>query len=205
MTRHPTDHPDLYFLIEGGKALDVCQAFIAERHRVVGENIALARELGVKHFCVDPLTGTVTHVRFPATPHHDFCRPDKFGRRAPRNGSHWDKRFRAQRGHDSDTQLIQKKLGVPCGFSYHGAKGSGSTCIGRPLSECGFLYPSEKGPYAMWIPDVAAHVARYVAQGWTVDEPARSFKPEFDGCRPILQDEWDRMVEDHNFAAPMAA
>ncbi|WP_321935423.1 hypothetical protein [Paraburkholderia sp. J8-2] len=201
----PVEFPDLHFLIEGGKALELCRSFVAERHRAFDACQSLARELGVMQFTTDLLDGTISRVRFQKAPHPDFGRADRNGMCAPRKGTEWETRFRAQLGHPNEALLIQEALGVPCAISYHNETGSGSAHVGNMLCECGFLYPNEKGPYAMWIPDVESQVARYLAAGFAVDEPAMSFKAEFEGCCRIMSAGWELLVAQYNHDAALRA
>jgi hypothetical protein len=192
--------PNLYFMIEGGKALDVCKAFIAQRERAIKERQSLAKELGIDHYLFDELNGTLRSVRFTHHPHKDFTAAQRRGYYRPRKNSAWAKRFAGQPDHPHESSLISAELGIPTRLQHRSQNGHGTSHIGRPLYECGFLFLSVDGPYAMWIPDVEAEVARYLARGETVEEPALSFKAEFDGCRRILIQEWNLLVAQHDLA-----
>lgn len=185
------------FMIESGRALDLIKHHITEKKRVSAEVRALAKELGVESIYTSQSSGVLTAVEFPGKAHPDFKKPTKRGS-YPKKGSAWATRLAEQNGYDSPSNVIADAFQIPLSISYHG-KGDayGSSCIGFPLNECGFLYLSADGPYAMWTPDVLAEVAAYEADGWTVKDPAKSFRLEFDGCRRIEREEWEILVAQH--------
>lgn len=194
----------LFFMIEDGRALELIKKHIADRLSSIERAKALAVELGAEDVSTSKADGKVIAVRFKGAPHPDFKKPDKWGAR-PRKGTEWAKRFAEQQGYEAESYLIQEALGVPCQISYTCQGGSGFRHIGYPFSECGFLFLSKDGPYAMWIPDVEAEVQADLAKGHTVSEPALSFKPEFDGCRRIKIEEWEYLVAKHNLEKAQAA
>lgn len=190
----------LIFMIEGGKALELVRRYIASRIECRDAKHALVRELGCERFMDSRLDGRLFGVHFPngVEVHADFKRPDRQGYRSPRKGSAWEKRFADLPTHPDSSKLVSDELGVPTCIGYKTVTGSGFTRIGNPLHECGFLYLGENGPYAMWIPDVQAEVANIEScEKATVDEPCRSFVPEFEGCRRIEEEEWEIMVANH--------
>ncbi|SAL01611.1 hypothetical protein AWB80_08165 [Caballeronia pedi] len=190
----------LFFMIEGGKALDLVKHHIAEIKRVGEQSRQLARELDVKEVSTSKSNGVVVAVHFAGERHPDFKKPDKWGSR-PKKGTDWASRFATQKGYEDASTLIQRSLNVPCQISYSfPEKGSGMQHIGFPFQECGFLFLGEEGPYAMWIPDVAHDVREKEEKGWIVDEPAKSFKAEFEGCRRIELEEWQIIVAQHKLA-----
>ncbi|ARL04221.1 hypothetical protein [Burkholderia pseudomallei] len=193
----------LFFMIEGGQAQDLVKHHIAEVQRVKREAIAIGRELGAARINTSGVDGTLIAVQFDGTPHRDFIKTGKRGALSyrPRGGTEWEKRFAAQRGYESASYLIQEKLNVPCQISYSTPSGgSGFRHVSVPFEECGFLYLGAEGPYAMWIPDIEAEVAADLAKGHSIEEPALTFKPVFDGCRKIALEEWELLVARHNFA-----
>ncbi|WP_234775226.1 hypothetical protein [Paraburkholderia tropica] len=187
----------LFFMIEGGKALELVKKHIDDRLSSIERAKALAVELDASDVSTSKADGKVVAVQFKGAPHPDFKKPDKFGSR-PRKGTDWAKRFAAQDGYEPESYLIQSALDVPCQISYSHDGGSGFRHIGYPFSECGFLFLGKNGPYAMWIPDVEAEVRRDLAKGYTVNDPALTFKAEFDGCRRIRIEEWEFLVAKHN-------
>lgn len=195
----------IIFMIEGGKALGLIKRHIAEVQRVGAEVRALARELGVDSIFTSRETGVLRSVQFKGKVHPEFKKETKHGS-FPKKGSEWAKRLAAQEGYEPASGLIADELGVPLVISYSKTSDNyGSRVIGFPFRECGFLYLSEDGPYAMWMPDVPAEVAHSEAEGYTVAEPAKSFRLEFDGCRRIEREEWEILVAQDSLAKKRAA
>lgn len=189
---------NVIFMIEDGRALELIKEHIAERKRVAAQVRELAGELGAEQVWTDRETGVLCAVQFSGKIPPGFTRPDRNGASRPKQGTEWAARFKAQKGYANPSETISKELGVPLMINYSGQrKGedvTGSHCIGFPFTECGFLYLGADGPYAMWVPDVPGEVAKYEAEGYTVKEPAKSFKLEFDGCRRVEREEWDILV-----------
>lgn len=188
----------VYFMIEGGAALNLAKKHIADVRRVRKASIALSLELGAERFRVCQSSGTLTSVDFGKSQvrHPDFKVPGKYGC-YPKRGTEWAKRFAAQKGHESAAKVIGDAFNIPFSLSYGKKNLTGWRAIGYPLNECGFLYPSSKGPFAMYVVDVPAEVAAMKADGYKVGEPAASFKLEFDGARRIHKEEWDIVVAQH--------
>jgi len=197
---------NVLFMIESGIALDLIKTHIAERIRVDAEVRAMAKDLGVNTVHRDRVTGAMSGACFEGAIHADFTKPAR-GQRAsfPRKGSEWAARLAECKGYPNQSSVISDSLGVPLCIDYQCDGGSGHSSIGNMLSECGFLYLSEDGPYAMWVPDVPRYVAEREALGHTVAEPAKSFKLEFDGCRRIDDDEWEVLVLQRKLAEKQAA
>lgn len=186
------------FLIEGGKALGMVKEHIAERLRVKAVVHALAKELGVTDVSTNRSTGVLAGVCFKDKPHPDFTKARGCeGVSYPKKGTEWHKRFKAQTGFREVCGWIAEEFNVPCSIRFKNEHGSGGRMIGSPFNECGFLYLGVDGPYAMWIPDVPAEVANQAEQGYEVEEPAKSFVMEFDGCRRIHKEEWEILVLQH--------
>lgn len=185
---------DAIFLIEGGKALELVRSHIAEWLRVRKQSQDLARELGVDHVWTNKEDGVVIAVEFKGEVPPDFTGRGRHGWR-PKRGTEWAKRFSAQVGYRNPSALLMEGLGIPCFISYRTKNGHGSRRLGLPFSECGFMWVGESGPYAMWMPDVEAEVQAELAAGRTVEEPAASFRMQFEGCRRISEEEWARLAE----------
>lgn len=188
---------NLYFLIESGKALDLVKAQIAEKKAVRSAVRKLASELGIEEGVTSILHGNLIGVVFRGEKHPDFTKPNRKGHSYPKKHSEWAKRFADAPRHKADTEVISEGLCIPCSLEFTKGSAHGWQGIGSALQECGFLYLSEDGPYAMWIPDVQAEVSALEADGYAVAEPAKSFEPEFDGCRRIEREEWEIMVAQH--------
>jgi hypothetical protein len=196
------------FMIDGGKALELVKQHIADKQRVARERGDLARELGVEDIYVSNMDGVLLGVRFKnGDIHPDFKKPDRKGISRPKARTTWKERFDAQKGFPRPTAVVSEAFDIPLSIKYSDKEGDGHgwRCIGNPFNECGFLYLSVDGPYAMWLPDVPGEVAEAEARGLTIEEPAKSFKLEFEGCRRIEQEEWDILVAQLKLARKRAA
>ena len=186
------------FMIEGGKALEMVKEHIADRQRVQEEVSAMLEELGVSEYSASRTNGVLFRVVFSGVVHQEFCKATgSHGLSSPRKGSSWGKRFMAVKGYKEVAPWIAETFGVPCQISYKYENGHGSRHIGNIFNEFGFLYLGADGPYAMWTPDVPAEVAQCEAIGYTVEEPAKSFVLDFDGCRRIEKEEWEILALQH--------
>lgn len=196
------DIPPAIFMIEGGHALQLVQAHIEARMLCEQEVRAICKELGVQHIRRDRRNGKVTSVQFPGAVPSGWCKPGRYDSSRPRRGSDWSKRFAAQVGFPDPAEVISQALQIPLSIGYTQQHGEGWMRIGSMLTECGFLYLSAEGPYAMWCPDVPAYVAALEAEGdKQIKEPAKSFRLQFDGCRRIHREEWDLLVLQQQLAA----
>lgn len=194
---------NLLFLIEGGKPLELIQQHIAEKERVRQANLEICNELGVTSAYLDRMTGTILGVVFSTTEERDgWKKADRKGVSFPKKGSDWEKRLKAQVGYADPAEVIAKEFNIPTSLGYKSTDNdwSGWRMIGLPLRACGFLWASAHGPYAMWIPNVPGEVAKSKAEGFIVEEPANSFKPEIPGCRPMLEEEWELLCAQENLA-----
>ena len=195
--------PNQILLIEGGRALEMVQEHIAEATRVRKQNQEIAKELGVEEIWTDKANGKFSGAVFKGEIHPEFTKPKRHDKPSyPKKGSAWDKRIKALIGYRCQEEWISEEFKIPISLSYsRGGKWCGFTHIGMPLMACGFLYIGKDGPYAMWVPDVPAYVSE-VDTSWRgeVDEPARSFKFDIPGTRPISRDEWDLMALQYKVA-----
>lgn len=192
------------FMIEGGKPLEMVKEYIRQYAVIKEQTRLLAEELGVSDVWTDISTGVMTAVLFKGEVHPEFKKPKKRGGPSyPKKGSSWAKRFADQQGTRNPAEWISKEFNVPMSLRYKGVedgRGHGWRCIGNPLRECGFLFLSEDGPYALWIPDVAAEVAYTQEQGCIIEGEAATFKMEIPGCRRIHDEEWEILVLQHKLA-----
>lgn len=194
------------FMIEGGKALEMVKEHIADRQRVQTEIRAMLEELGVDEYSASRTNGVLFRVAFKGPVHPEFCKPTgSHGLSSPRKGSSWDKRFKAMQGYKEVSPWIAEVFNVPCRISYKGKDCHGSRCIGNMFNECGFLYLSQDGPYAMWVPNVPAEVANSEADGYEVEGPAKSFVLAFDGCRRVEKEEWEILALQHKLGQRKAS
>jgi hypothetical protein len=193
----------LIFMIESGKALELVKHHISERKRVSTANRDLIGDLQVDQYWTDLSDGTLRAISFKDAAHPDFTKPTKHGS-WPKKATEWAKRFAGQKGYDDPSCVIAEAFSVPLSIGYRTGAGHGSRLLAVPFTECGFLYLSKDGPYAMWIPDVPGEVKADLAKGYAVEEPALSFIPVFEGCRRIEKEEWDILVAQHKLAEKRA-
>lgn len=192
---------DLYFAVEGGTTLELARKHVAERKAVEERNRAIAKEIGADRYAVDYSTGVICGVVFEGKTHPDFKKANRHGVSYPRQKTDWARRIEAEKGYDRRYFGLAKALGVPTDISYASETTRGGACISGGFSSgTGLLYCSSSGPFALYIPDIAAIVAEYEAQGYVVDDACKNFKPEFDGVRPILKEEWELTVARHKLA-----
>jgi len=193
----------VYYLIEGGRALELAKQHIQEVRRVREASITLSKEAGAERFMVSLTNGVLMGVDFGSRPRHpDFKVPNRRGVSYPKKGTEWSRRFREQKGHESTSYVISHAFNIPLSISFGASEPFKNwRSIGYPLAECGFLYPSEKGPFAMYVVDVPFHVSGIQKMGYKVAEPAASFVMEFDGARRIEKEEWDIVVAEHKLKA----
>lgn len=192
---------DLYFAVEGGATLELAHKHVAERKAVEERNRAMADELGTDRYAVDYSTGVICGVVFNGKAHPDFKRADRRGVSHPRQKTEWLRRMEAEKGYDRRYFSLAKALGVPTDISYTNETTRGGACISGGFSSgTGLLYCSSSGPFALYVPDIAAVVAEYEARGYVVDDACKNFKPEFEGARPILKEEWELTVARHKLA-----
>lgn len=193
---------DAIYIIEADPMLSAVRRHIAERQRVHAENVRLAEQFGAHRISTDRMDGTLRALTFKKEKHPDFTKPRaRDGLSWPRKGTEAASAFKAQKGHDDPSRTISEAFNIPLTLSYKTDTSEGSCCIGRMLTECGFLYFSSEGPYALWIPDVAAIIAERVAGGQIVEQ---SFDMVLPGCRRILTEEWELMVAQHKLNAAKA-
>lgn len=186
------------FMIEGGKPLEIVKEHISERLRIKAVIKSLAEELGVEDYYINISNGILSGVCFKEKHHPEFTKAKgRDGVSYPKKGTEWCKRFKAQVGFKELNDWIANEFNVPCQINYKYKDGHGSHGIGSMFNECGFLYLGAEGPYAMWVPDVTAEVAKAEAEGYEVEEPAKSFVLEFDGCRRIEKEEWEILALQH--------
>lgn len=199
---------DAFFLIESGRPLELVREQIAETARVRKQTQELAAELGITNGSLCRRTGVLLGVVFDGSVHPEFAKPKSRGRSRssyPKKGSDWAKRFAAQKGTPNASELISTEFCIPLSISYSTEGGSGWSCIGTPLNECGFLWLGEDGPFAMWTPDVPALVEARKASGQTVEEPAASYAFNIEGCKRIEKQEWEILVLQAEIAEKKAA
>lgn len=187
-----------FFLIEDGKALTLVKEHISEFMRVREQSNAIAKELGITQAYFAKDSGVLSGVVFEGDVHPDFTKPKRGTSVSyPKRGTAWAEKFKAQIGYANQVSTISKAFGIPCSLGYKSDHGTGWCAIGSPLTECGFMFLSVDGPYGLWAPDVEKCVQDRITQGYSVEEPAASFKFNIDGARRIDREEWDLLVAQH--------
>lgn len=195
-----------FFLIESGKALELVKHHLAEVQRVRRAAAALAKELAVERYVFDRFTGVmIGYMPTEPKPHPDFKKPDRKGACYPKRGSDWARKLQAQKGYEPVSALISNAFGIPLSLAYAVEGGKGWSRIGHMLTECGFLYLSGDGPYAMWVPDVEAEIKARQDKGCTITDPSPGYRLEIPGARRIEREEWDILVAQHTLAEKRAA
>ena len=194
------------FLVKTGKPLELVREHIQGVIRVQKEVTALADDLGCERVTTDRCTGVLAGVVFPGAKHADFSAPDRKRRVSrPKNGTEWAKRFAEQKGYADPAKTIATAFDVPTSISYTCDDGSyGSSMLGSMMQSCGFAYLSADGPYAIWIPDVAAAISDYESKGYKVNAETKAFKMEIPGCQRIESEEWGILVAQHSLAKKKA-
>lgn len=192
------DIKNLYFLVESGQMLDLAKR-IADNFQAVHEaNLAYVRGVGGVAFQASSWDGRVYAVKFEGEAPAGFKKPNKRGCCEPKKGSKYAADMAELPVHMDVSREISRLLNVPTDLHYsQKGKWSGVTSLGHPFFPCGILWFKLDGPYCIYIPDVQHYVREKEETGSTVDEPAKSFKPEFEGLRQILKEEWDLMKARH--------
>lgn len=187
------------YLIESGRPLALVKEHIAEVLRVRDEVGILCKELGVERITTCRWTGVLEYVVFPCVVPDGWTKPHrKYSVSAPKKGTDWHKRFKAQKGHRAAAEVIKEAFGVPTNISYTTDGGSGMTRLGNPFFPCGWMYLSADGPYALWVPDAVAELLSAQAAGKTVqNEDALQWRGVIPGARQIHDEEWDILVAQH--------
>lgn len=205
------------YLIESGPALDLILAHIKDRHRATAMKVQIMTQLGInpeKYEQVQVwsssydgrLSAISIHGKTPkGFDPSQWTKADSKGRRTPKRNTPIHKIFYSAEGaFEPAEQVIIKAFNVPTQIAYSTSTGQGFTSIGRMMASCGFLWlDAEKGPFAMWTPDVVASVADVKAQharykSFKVLRGADDWKLDIPGVKPILQEEWDLIVAQKN-------
>lgn len=183
----------LYFLVESGPALDLAKQIAANYQDVHDANVAYVKSIGGVAFQTD-WEGRACSVKFDGDAPAGFKKPNKKGCCEPKKGSQFAADMARLPVQIKASHEISKLLNVPTSLEHkRDGWGSGWTSMGHPFFPCGILYYNPDGPFCFWTPDVERHVALAEADGSTVEEPAKSYKPGFEGIRQILEEEWDLM------------
>lgn len=189
----------LNFIIEGpGKAMDLIQEFLAERSAAIERCHELVKEIGgpKAKYTRSSETGTVNGIAFDGPPPSDWKKPNSDGISYPKKNSPWLARLHAQVGHRDASKMIVEAFSIPT--SMECTKPDGSRAfkeIGHWFTPCQFASIFGDDPkYLMVIPNHAFYIAQAEAEGWTVPDEVKAFKPEFEGCRQISRTDWQILV-----------
>lgn len=205
-----SQRPSLYYIIEGGQALELVQAHIRDLLATDGARAALIKEISDEAPVTDAYrhidTGVLLGVRFERGHHHpDFTKPSGRSKSChPKQGTHWIERFNQQPKIETKPIHLADAYKIPLSMSYvkiadGKEQEEGFMHLGFPLNEVGFLYLSKDGPYGMWTPDVGAYVKAKEDQGYTVTGACAVWDPDgLEGCRRVKKEEWELLVAQHN-------
>ncbi len=199
---------DNYYVIESGQVLDLIKQHISERHAAVKEAHQLMKELGVETagYYDDIFDGKLVALNVEEKPNKEFNKPKRRNGGwycSPKAGTEWHTRFKQQKGYDKRCVRLSEHLKLPTGYSFADETGKTVACgtlASRIIQNCGFLYLSNNGPFAMWVENLTERLEKLKKQypDLTLSEPSEPISMEFEGCRPILKEEWDLMVAQHN-------
>lgn len=198
------------FLIEGGPALELIQAHIAEKNELAAKIKELADEFGTTRVATNKIDGSLFGLHMdPSKPRHkDLTSPDANGISRPRKNTETAKRFKEIGGYTNPSSTIANGLGIPTQVArFKKGKYQGTQAIGNSVSPCGFMFITSGGPFAMWTPDVEAEIAAIEAneKGVVVNGTAKAFKMDIEGCRRLEHEEWQIIVLTHSLMRKQAA
>lgn len=200
----------IYYLIEGGLALDLVKAHCLEVLATDQARMALIKEISEEEPVVGAFRhrdfGTLIGVTFERGRHHpDFTKPRGRNKTChPKQGTKWEQRFKDQPRVETLPSKLVDAYDIPLSMSFVKIEDGKTSAEGwshigwPPLHEVGFLYMSKDGPYAMWAPDVEAYVKAKEEQGYTVTGKCAVYKNNsLEGCRLIEREEWEIIVAQH--------
>ena len=208
--------PRLYFLIEGpGRAKELVTQYIAERAAVVQAINAFAKKVGASAYQTERETLRLAGLTFDGPVPQGWKSIGSTSRRggkqsfAPRKGSAEHAEMQSLPTLSLTPEKVAQALGIPTMIDYVNAKGAyaGGVILSLPGDECGFAYPTASGPFLLWMPDVEKAVESCektlpkIAPHLSVSPAIKSYRPEFEGCRKILREEWDLIVAQHALQA----
>lgn len=189
---------NLIYLVESGPFLDKVLTFTAEYSKNLGamKDVLLGIP-GALSFQINS-NGNITVIKFGSKHAPEgFTKPGRTGLSRPRKGSEWETTIKNLNPLPNFDKLVTDAFGVPHTISYNNSKGhEGSAVIGWGINTCGLSFvDSVKGPFAVWMPDIMATTKKYQDEGYEVDETCANFTGEFEGCRQISEEEWDKLVK----------
>jgi len=202
--------PSLYYLIEGGQALELVQAHIRDLLATDAARVELIKEISkeakVVEACRHIDAGTLIGVRFErGVQHPDFTKPrGRLKSCYPKKGTKWFARFQDQPRVETTPGALVDAYKIPLSMSYVKIEDGKQTSEGfrhigwPPLNEVGFLYMGKDGPYGLWTPDIQAYVKDQESRGFKVTGACSTYDPDgLEGCRRIEKEEWEIIVAQH--------
>lgn len=211
--------PRLYFLIEGtGRAKELVTQYIAERAAAVQAINTFAKKVGASAYQTERETLRLAGLTFDGPVPQGWKSIGGTSRRggaqsfSPRKGSAEHAEMQSLPTLSLTPEKVAQALGIPTMIDYVDAKGAyaGGVILSLSGDECGFAYPTASGPFLLWIPDVEKAVESCektlpsIAPHLSVSPDIKNFRPEFEGCRKILREEWDVIVAQHALQSAQA-
>ena len=208
--------PRLYFLIEGpGRAKELVTQYIAERTAAVQAINTFAKKVGASAYQTERETLRLAGLTFDGPVPQGWKSIGGTSRRggaqsfSPRKGSAEHAEMQSLPTLSLTPDNVAKSLGIPTMIDYVDGNGAyaGGVVLSLQGDECGFAYPATSGPFLLWIPDVEKAVESCektfpkIAPHLSVSPGIKSYRPEFEGCRKILREEWDLIVAQHALQA----
>lgn len=187
-----------YFLIEGeGKAKELVENWLQEWSDAVDRTIAFVKEIGAERHTRSEDTGVLTGVVFDKGQAPDgWIKPNKRGITRPKKGTELYKRFNSQKGCEKFSPIFAKAFSIPTTMWPTDAEGKQCRVeMGHWFTPCQLV--SNGKQHCVIIPNVAYYVAKAEAEGLTVPEDVKAFKPQFEGCRAITREDWELIEIQH--------
>jgi len=208
--------PRLFFLIEGpGRAMDLVTQYVSERSFAIQAINDFAKKVGASAYQTEHDTLRLAGLTFDGPVPLGWKSIGNTSRRggkqsfAPRRGSDAYNEMQALPCISTTPDVVADALGIPTMIDYVDANGkyAGGVVLSLPGSECGFAYPSTSGPFLLVTPDVQKAVESCekslpsIAPHLFIGQSIKDYRPEFEGCRQILREEWDLIVAKHALEA----
>lgn len=187
-----------YFLIEGeGKAKEIIESWLKEWMAAQERTIAFVKEIGAINHTRCEETGILTGIVFDKGQVPDgWIKPNNRGITRPKKGTDLYKRFKAQKGCEKFSPIFAKAFNIPTTMWPTDAEGKKCRVeMGHWFTPCQLVSTGKQ--HGVIIPNVAYYVAKAEAEGLTVPEDVKAFKPEFEGCRQITREDWELIEIQH--------
>lgn len=184
-----------YYLIESGVMLDAVKLHIDSLIKSREAASELAKSLGAEDIFCSQLDARVTGFGFKRGKQPDgWTKPKPNGFCRPKARSKDEKLIDELPRPTNDNKAVLEILGLHLCVTYKSEHGEGSSFIGNPFREAGFLYPAKDGPYAFWIPDVQHYIDDYISRGYTITNNIADWSMGLAGVREITKSEWELEV-----------